>query len=62
MGISENVFITRKALKLIDELTSCIFEINDENNLTLMTLAEIRGVVELANELRKDRMDEQEKV
>ena len=62
MGISENVFITRKALKLIDELTSGIFEIDDKNNWTLMTLAEIRGVVELANELRKDRMDEQEKV
>lgn len=59
MGISENVFITRKALKLIDELTSCIFEINDENNLTLMTLAEIRGVLDLANELRKEDSDEE---
>lgn len=54
MGISENVFITRKALKLIDELTSGIFEIDDKNNWTLMTLAEIRGVVDLANELRKE--------
>ena len=59
MGISENVFITRKALKLIDELTSFIFEINDENNLTLMTLAEIRGVLDLANELRKEDSDEE---
>lgn len=59
MGISENVFVTRKALKLIDELTSGIFEIDDKNNWTLMTLAEIRGVVDLANELRKEDSDEE---
>lgn len=59
MGISENVFITRKALELIDELTSCMFEIDDKNNWTLMTLAEIRGVVDLANALRKEDSDEE---
>ena len=59
MGISENVFVTRKALKLIDELTSGIFEFDDKNNWTLMTLAEIRGVVELANELRKEDSDKE---
>lgn len=59
MGISENVFITRKALELIDELTSSIFEIDEKNNWTLMTLAEIRGVVDLANELRKEDSDEE---
>lgn len=47
--------INNAALSVIDELTLCLYEFSDDkdDHASIMTLAEIAGVMDMARELKR---------
>ena len=58
MGISENVYIDRKALELIEDVACSIWDCSENENWVLMSIGEIQGIIKLANALKEgDKKD-----
>ena len=47
--------INNAALSVIEELTSCLYELTDDNDdhMRIMTLGEIAGVMDMVRELKR---------
>ena len=53
MGISENVYIDRKALELIEDVACSVWDCSEKESWVLMSIAEIHGIIKLANALKE---------
>lgn len=58
MGISENVYINRKALEVIDEIIKDPIPFDDEPSYLRVKIGEIKGVIMFAEILKGGVNDE----
>lgn len=59
MGISENVYIDRKALELIDKLTLYLHDYVEDENILRSRIGEIKGIVSFAKLLKEGDKDDE---